>query len=44
MFKAFEIAEKDYNEFYERIMADNYDAGDADVLFQLATMGKLVFG
>ncbi len=44
MFKAFEIAEKDFNQFYEHIITGEYDASDADVLFQLATMEKLVFG
>jgi hypothetical protein len=44
MFKAFQIAEKDYPEAYKHIMEEEYDAADADILFQLATMGELVYG
>jgi len=44
MYKAFQIAKTDYPEAYERIMEEQYDAADADILFQLATMGDLVFG
>lgn len=44
MFRAFEIAEKDHTTAYEHIMEEEYDASDADILFQLATMGKVVFG
>lgn len=29
---------------WENIATENYDAGDADVFFQLAIMGKVVFG
>ena len=44
MYRAFEIAKSDYPDAYENIMEEKYDATDADILFQLATMGELVFG
>jgi hypothetical protein len=44
IYRAFEIAKKDYPDAYENIMEEQYDATDADILFQLATMGELVFG
>jgi hypothetical protein len=44
MFKAFELVEKQYPEVYERIMGEGSDASDADIVFQLATMEKVVFG
>jgi len=44
MYRAFELAKIDYPDAYENIMEEQYDASDADILFQLATMGELVFG
>lgn len=44
MYRAFEKAEKEYLNAYIHIIEEQYDATDADILFQLATMGKLVFG
>jgi hypothetical protein len=44
MYRAFEIAKREYPDAYENIMEEEYDAGDADILFQLATMGEIVFG
>jgi hypothetical protein len=44
MYRAFELAEKDYSEIYERVISGQEDASDADVIFQLATMGEIVFG
>jgi len=44
MFKAFQIAEEDYPNAYENIMNEEYDADDADIIFQIATMGELTFG
>lgn len=44
MYRAFELAKSDYPDAYENIMEEQYDASDADILFQLATMGELVFG
>jgi hypothetical protein len=33
-----------YNTEYQRLLNDEYDANDADIFFQLATMGEVVFG
>jgi hypothetical protein len=33
-----------YPEIWANLITGNYDAGDADVLFQLAVMGDVVFG
>lgn len=44
MKKAFEIAAKEYPRAFQNIMTDNGDAEDADIIFQLAVMGELVFG
>ena len=45
MFKAFQIAEKDYFFVHKHIFEDEeYDATDADIIFQLATMGEVKFG
>lgn len=44
MFKAFIIAEEEYSDVYDAIMSEEYDANDADIMFQLATMGEVVFG
>lgn len=41
---AISIMKKDYPERYENIIMDEYDAEDADVFFQIATMGDIVFG
>ena len=41
---AISIMKKDYPERYEAIVMDEYDAEDADVFFQIATMGEIVFG
>lgn len=35
---------KEYPEVYENIIMDEYDASDADVFFQIATMGEIVYG
>lgn len=34
----------EYPKMYANIIAEQYDADDADVWFQLATMGEIVFG
>lgn len=34
----------DYPRVYENIIDEEYDAEDADIFFQLATMGEVVFG
>jgi hypothetical protein len=46
MVKAFEIASKNYVTQFGNITNEDgdYDADDADVLFQLAVMGEVVFG
>lgn len=41
---AISIMKKDYPEHYESIIMDEYDADDADVFFQIATMGEVVYG
>lgn len=35
---------RDYPKTYASIMSDNMDGEDADVWFQIATMGEVVFG
>ena len=42
--KAFELANLHYSVCLDNIISDDYDAEDADVMFQLATMGEVVFG
>jgi len=42
--KAIEIAYKDYPNIYSDFIEGTGDAETADVLFQLAVMGKLIFG
>lgn len=42
--KAFNIMANEYPEAYRNIITENYDADDADIFFQLAVMGELVFG
>ena len=44
MIKAFKIASDKYSHNFNNILSDDYDADDADVLFQLAVMGEVVFG
>jgi hypothetical protein len=45
MFKAFQLAEKDYFFAWQHLEnEEDFDATDADIIFQLATMGKVVFG
>lgn len=34
----------DYTDTYHNIIDDEYDADDADIFFQLATMGEITFG
>lgn len=41
---AINIMKRDYPERYESIIMDEYDAEDADVFFQIATMGEIVYG
>lgn len=41
---AINIMKKDYPQHYEAIIMDEYDADDADVFFQIATMGEVVYG
>jgi len=41
---AINIMKKDYPEHYSNIVMDEYDSEDADVFFQIATMGDVVFG
>lgn len=42
--EAFNIMAKEYSYNLGNILQDNWDANDADVLFQLAVMGKVIFG
>lgn len=42
--KAFEKAAEEYPTSFNAIMNDTYDAIDADIVFQLATMNDVVFG
>ena len=44
MLKAIEIAYEKYNWVYEDLIQGNGDADTADALFQLATLGELVYG
>jgi len=41
---AINIMKRDYPDRYESIVMDEYDAEDADVFFQIATMGEIVYG
>ena len=41
---AFSVMARDYKECLARIMSEEYDADDADVWLQIATMGEVVFG
>jgi hypothetical protein len=40
---AFEIMRSQYPETYSNLIQKNYDANDADIFFQIATMGKITF-
>ena len=42
--KGCEICATQYAQVWANIITGNYDADDADVLFQLAVMGDVVFG
>jgi hypothetical protein len=42
--KGCEICATQYPHVWENLMTESYDANDADVLFQLAVMGDVVFG
>jgi hypothetical protein len=41
---AINVMKRDFPEMYENIVMDEYDAEDADVFFQIATMGEVVYG
>jgi len=41
---AIQKLKEDYPNAYENIIDEEYDAEDADIFFQLATMGDVVFG
>ena len=41
--KAIPLMVEDYPESYTRWMTEQYDADDADIFLQLATMGEVVF-
>lgn len=41
---AFEKICSQYPETYLNLIQENYDADDADVFFQIATMGEITFG
>ena len=42
--KAFELMFRDYGEALGHIISEEYDAGDADIFFQLACLGDVVYG
>lgn len=42
--KAFNIMANEYPRRFSEIISGDYDADDADVFFQLAVMGEIVFG
>ena len=44
MLKAIQMAYVDYPHVYHDLMEGTGDAGTADILFQLAVMGEVVFG
>jgi hypothetical protein len=46
MFKAFQIVEKEYFFVWKHLTenTEDFDATDADIIFQLATMGEVRFG
>lgn len=41
---AFEKICSEYPETYLNLIQENYDADDADIFFQIATMGEITFG
>jgi len=41
---AITTVQKDYPNVYENIIMEEYDAGDADVFFQIAALGDVVYG
>lgn len=44
LLEAIDILKNDYTSAYENIIDEEYDADDADIFFQLAVMGEVVFG
>jgi hypothetical protein len=42
--RAFKLMSELYPDNIDNIIEEDYDANDADIFFQLATMGKIVFG
>lgn len=38
------LSENKYTKCLNRLLNDNYDAGDSDVLFQVACFGKVIYG
>lgn len=44
MYEAFKIMKRDYDQHYWDARSENWDADTADVFFQLAVMGEIVFG
>ncbi len=38
------LLKRDYDDIYERIIDEQYDANDADVFLQLCVMGEVVYG
>ena len=42
--KAEELMSTDYKNEYRNIINENWDANSADIYFQLATMGEVVYG
>lgn len=38
------LARKQYKEEYDMIMSEDYDAGVADIIFQLMIMGEVIYG
>ena len=42
--KGFDLMSVDYPEELNRIITEQYDALDADIFFQLAVMGEIVYG
>ena len=44
MLKAFELANLHYSTHVDNIISDDYDVEDADIMFQFATMGEIIFG
>lgn len=42
--KAFKLMMETHSKHFSNMMSENYDAETADIFFQLATMGEVVFG